>query len=414
MTLKKILAIGRWEFVEKVRTKAFLISLILTPVLIAGFSIVPGLLASKPDTHVRNIGVIDRTGKIESSLSSVLKDKYKLDDGKPNYAVVNIAPGEGDREKANHMVISKYIDAYIVIDSSIFTTGKFEYVSENVSNFRETERIQSTVKDIVMAIELEKRGLSPLIIKEVSKPVKIETVKLSKEGKEENSEAGADFLLGYVFIFVFALLILTSGQLLVRSVVEEKTNRIVEVLLSSATADEIMSGKIIGLSLLGLTQLVVWTTIGVGFAGQLAPYIRVPDNFWWLIVIFVLGYLFYASLFVMAGAPVATEQEAQQVTSYVSMALFLPIIIGFVIVQNPNASYLKVISLIPFFTPTMMALRVSVQSPETWELIAGAGVLAVSTYLAMIAAGRIFKIGILIYGKRPSLKDLLRWATKKE
>jgi ABC-2 type transport system permease protein len=413
MTLKKIVAIVRWEFVEKVRTKAFLISLVLTPVLIVGFSVVPGLLAMKPDTRVRNIGVIDKTGKVEFGLASVLGKKYKLENGKPNYEVLNIEPGNGDRERANRMVISKEIDAYIVIDSSIFTTGKFEYVSENVSNFRETERIQSTVKDVVMAIELEKRGVDPRIVKEASKPIELETVKLSKEGREEKSEGGVDFVLGYVFIFVFALLILTSGQLLVRSVVEEKTNRIVEVLLSSATADEIMSGKIIGLSLLGLTQLAVWAAIGVGFAGQLAAYVRIPDHFWWLIVFFILGYLFYASLFVMAGAPITTEQEAQQITSYVSMALFLPIVIAFMIVQNPNAGYVKLISLFPLFTPTMMALRIPVQSPETWELISGAVVLAVSTFLAMMAAGRVFRIGILVYGKRPSFKDLLRWAIKK-
>ncbi|MGC8594522.1 MAG: ABC transporter permease [Candidatus Kryptoniota bacterium] len=413
MSINKILVISRWEFVEKVRTKAFLISLVLTPILIVGFSVVPGLLATKPDTHVRNIGVIDKTGKIEPALAAALSSKYKLENGKPNYVVVDIEPGSGDRERANHMVISKAIDAYIVIDSSIFKTGKFEYLSENVSNFRETERIQSTVKDIVIAMELEKRGVNPDVVKEVSKPVDLVTVKLSKEGKEEKAEAGADFLLGYVFIFVLALLILTSGQILVRSVVEEKTNRIVEVLLSSTTADEIMSGKIIGLSLLGLTQLAIWAAMGVGFAGQLAPFVRVPDNFWWLIIFFILGYLFYASLFVMAGAPITTEQEAQQVTSYVSMALFLPMIISFMIVQNPNAGYVKLISLFPLFTPTMMALRIPVQSPETWELISGTAVLAVSTYLAMIAAGRIFRIGILVYGKRPSFSDLLRWAVKK-
>ena len=174
-----------------------------------------------------------------------------------------------------------------------------------------------------------------------------------------------------------------------------------------------MMGKIFGLSLLGLTQLAVWASIGVAFAGQLAAFLTIPDNIWWEVVFFILGFLFYATIFVMAGAPVTTEQEAQQATQYVSMLLFFPIIFAFLVIQNPTADYLKVLSFIPLLTPTMMAFRIPVQSPETWELVAGALILLASTYFCMIAAGRIFKIGILVYGKRPSLKELMRWARKK-
>lgn len=275
------------------------------------------------------------------------------------------------------------------------------------------ERLQGTVKDIIVSKELQRNGVNPGLVKEVSKPIDYETLRLSKTGTEEKAEAGSGFAMGYIFIIVLALFILTSGQLLVRSVVEEKSNRIVEVLLSSTTADEIMMGKIFGLSLLGLTQLAVWASIGVAFAGQLAAFLTIPDNIWWEVVFFILGFLFYATIFVMAGAPVTTEQEAQQATQYVSMLLFFPIIFAFLVIQNPTADYLKVLSFIPLLTPTMMAFRIPVQSPETWELVAGALILLASTYFCMIAAGRIFKIGILVYGKRPSLKELMRWATKK-
>ncbi len=238
-------------------------------------------------------------------------------------------------------------------------------------------------------------------------------MRLSKAGSVQKAEAGSGFVMGYIFIFVLALFILTSGQLLVRSVVEEKSNRIVEVLLSSATADEIMTGKILGLSLLGLTQLAAWASIGVAFAGRLSTFLTIPDNIWWEVIFFILGFLFYASIFVMAGAPVTTEQEAQQATQYVSMLLFFPIIFAFLVIQNPNADYLKVLSFIPLLTPTMMAFRIPVQSPETWELVVAALILIASTYFCMIAAGRIFRIGILIYGKRPTIAELARWAFKK-
>ncbi|OYV86298.1 MAG: hypothetical protein B7Z63_04220, partial [Ignavibacteriae bacterium 37-53-5] len=327
--------------------------------------------------------------------------------------VIVIAPGDSARSEANVMVLRRELSSYLVVDTSIQTSRKFQYISENVSNFKDISRFQSAVKDILVSNELQRSGVNPAIVKEVTKPVDLETVRLSKEGKEEKTEAGSGFILGYIFIIIMALFVLTSGQLLVRSVVEEKSNRIVEVLLSSTTADEIMTGKILGLSLLGLTQLAVWAMIALAFAGQLAMFITIPDNIWWEGVFFILGFLFYSSIFVMAGAPVTTEQEAQQATTYVSMLLFLPIVLATLVAQNPSAGYLKILTLIPLLTPTMMAFRIPIQMRDLWELLAGTFVLIGSTYFCMIAAGRIFKIGMLVYGKRPSFSELVRWATKK-
>ncbi len=413
MSLKKALVVARWEFIEKVRTKAFVISLIVMPIFILVMSVVPGLLMNKPDTSAIRIGIIDSTGHIAPQLDADLMEKYKLPDGSPNYKVVVIPPGVNARRDANEMVLKNRLSSYIVIGTSILSSRSFKYVSENVSNFKDITRLQSAVKDILVTNELKKSGISPAIVKEVTKPVDMETVRLSKEGKEEKTQAGSGFILGYIFIIILAIFVLTSGQLLVRSVVEEKSNRIVEVLLSSTTADEIMTGKILGLSLLGMTQLAVWALIAVAFAGQLAAFITIPGSVWWEGVFFILGFLFYSSIFVMAGAPVTTEQEAQQATTYVSMLLFLPIVLATLVAQHPSATYIKVLTMIPLLTPTMMAFRIPIQTPDLWELIAGTAILIGSTYFCMIAAGRIFKIGILVYGKRPSFSEMLRWATRK-
>lgn len=411
MSIRKILAVARWEFIEKIKTKAFIISLILMPVFMFIMMVVPSLIATKPDTTATKIGIIDRTGEIASALNMDLLEKFKLPDGKPNYEIIPVT--RDAREEANRMVLEGQIASYIVIDTNIARTRKFEYVSQNVSNLKEIERLQSSVKDIVVSQQLSRSGVNPELVKAASKPLDLETVKLSKAGTVEKAEVGSGLVLGYVFIIVLVIFVLTSGQLLVRSVLEEKSNRIVEVLLSSLTAEEMMSGKIIGLSLLGMTQLAVWAAVGISFAGQAASFLTIPDNVWWVGVFFLLGFLFYSSIFVMAGSPVTTEQEAQQATFYVMMVLYLPLVIAFAVAQNPTAGYLKVLSLIPFFTPSMMAFRIPVQSPELWELIAGAVILLASTYFCMIAAGRIFRIGILVYGKRPNLKELIRWATKK-
>lgn len=413
MSIKKALVVARWEFVEKVKTKAFIISLIVMPVFIVVMSVVPSLLMNKPDSATVNVGIIDDTGGIAPQLEKNLGEKYKLPDGRPNYDVVVIPPSDSARTEANRMVLANDISSYLVVDTGLAASRKFQYVSENVSNFKDITRLQSAVKDILVTNELERSGISASIVKEVTKPVDLETVRLSKQGKEEKTQAGSGFILGYIFIIILAVFVLTSGQLLVRSVVEEKSNRIVEVLLSSTTADEIMTGKILGLSLLGLTQLAVWGLIALAFAGQLAAFITVPGSIWWEAVFFVLGFLFYSSIFVMAGAPVTTEQEAQQATTYVSMLLFLPIILATLVAQNPSASYIKILSLIPLLTPTMMAFRIPIQTPDLWELLTGSAILIASTYFCMIAAGRIFKIGILVYGKKPSLNELMRWAIRK-
>ena len=413
MSLKKTLIVARWEFIEKVKTKAFIISLVVMPIFILVMAVVPSLLVNKPGSTTINIGIIDNTGEIAPGLNAALLEKYKLPDGRPNYRVVIINPGDNARAKANEMVLHNAISSYLVVDSSLFTSRKFQFVSENVSNFKDISRFQSVLKDMLMTSELERSGVNPGIVSQVTKPLEMETVKLSKEGREEKTEVGSGLVLGYFFIIILAMFVVTSGQLLVRSVVEEKSNRIVEVLLSSTTADEIMTGKILGLSLLGLTQLAVWAAIALAFAGQIAAYVTIPGSIWWEGVFFILGFLFYSSIFVMAGAPVTTEQEAQQATTYVTMLLFLPIVLAMMVAQNPSAPYIKILSLIPLLTPTMMAFRIPIQTPDLWELIAGSSILLVSTYICMIAAGRIFKIGILVYGKRPTLNQLLRWAIRK-
>ena len=166
MSIKKMLAVARWEFIEKVRTKAFIISLIVTPVFIILMSVVPTLLMTKPDTTATKIGIIDKTGEISPVLSDELFDKFKLPDGKPNYEIISIPAG--DRDRANKMVLQDQISSYIVIDTGITRTRKFEYVSQNVSNFKELERLQGTVKDIIVSKELQRNGVNPGLVKEVS------------------------------------------------------------------------------------------------------------------------------------------------------------------------------------------------------------------------------------------------------
>jgi ABC-2 type transport system permease protein len=170
-----------------------------------------------------------------------------------------------------------------------------------------------------------------------------------------------------------------------------------------------MAGKVLGLSGLGFTQIGFWSLIAVAMSLQTGLTLIDPSHALLLLLYFVLGYLFYAAVFIALGSPVTTEQEAQQVNSYLVMLLVLPIALAFPVVQNPGAGWIRILTFIPFLTPTMMALRIPVQTPAAWEIVVSVVVMLTSIYGAMWAAGRIFRIAILATGKRASLREIVRW-----
>lgn len=205
------------------------------------------------------------------------------------------------------------------------------------------------------------------------------------------------------------MLIATSGQILIRSVVEEKTNRIIEVLASSCSSTDLMAGKIIGLSALGLTQIGLYAMMGIAAVTQFGIDGLSLSNVWLLLPYFIIGYLFYAAIFVVVGSPLSSEQEAQQVTSWVVLVLMIPFIFAFIAIENPGMPIIRALSFIPFFTPSFMALRIPIIMPSTFDIVVTLGILTLSTIILMWIAGKVFRVAILSYGKRPSLAEILRW-----
>jgi ABC-2 type transport system permease protein len=269
--MNKALAVARWEYVEKIKSKAFLISLFLMPLIMVGMGVIPTLLATRADTVPRVIGIIDETKELTQQLSAKFEEKYKLPDGKPNYIFRSIgkepildiseAKKEGDR-----LVISEAIEGYIILRSSINTDTTFEYRSQNVGNFKITERLSRTIRDIVVEKKLKAEGLNPEFIRKLTSNIDIKSVKISQGGEEEEAGFEKVFFSAYIFVMMMMFLVMTSGQLLVRSMVEEKSNRVVEVLMSSCSAKDLMVGKILGLSGLGFTQIGFWALIGITIA----------------------------------------------------------------------------------------------------------------------------------------------------
>jgi ABC-2 type transport system permease protein len=412
----KSFEVAIWEFSEKVKSKAFIISLVILPVIMILFGVLPGILASRPDTTSTVIGIIDESQSIIGSLAKRLDEKYKLPDGNPNYVIKNLS-GEGDIEKkkaeANLMVTTGNLSGYFYFPQTIFDSGKVEYRAENVGNLRIQERFSRTIEEVIVESRIIKQGLDPSIFKKIIADVDVKSIKISEKGEEKESGFLETFFSGYIVIMMLLFLVMTSGQLLIRSVVEEKSNRVIEVLLSSCSPQNLMVGKILGLSGLGILQMLIWGMIGLAVTLKTGSNLFTSGNLMLSFVYFVLGYIFYSAIFVAAGSPVTTEQEAQQITTYVSLLLVFPMVIAIPVMQNANSVWIKVLSFIPLLTPTLMVLRIPIQMPATWEILGTIALLLVSSIFMMWVAGKIFRIAILSYGKKPTLAELIHWVREK-
>jgi ABC-2 type transport system permease protein len=410
----KSLRVAKWEFLERVKTKAFIIGLFMMPTIIAVFTVIPNLLASKADEKMRTIGVIDETDSLLPYLSQRIA-KFKLPDSSANYQLVKITDDDRSREHLKILATAKILDneieGYFLLPVDVMEKGKIEYRSENVGNIRDQERFSKILEDVIIERRLEAKGYNSKAIRDLSTDVDVKTIKVSSKGEEKESGFLETFFTGYIFIMMLFMLVMTSGQMLIRSLIEEKSNRIVEVLMSSCSSQELLVGKILGLSLLGLTTISFWLLILVGVNFSMpTPFVSF-DHIALLLVYFVLGYLLYVAIFITAGAPVSTEQEAQQMTAYVTILVMFPIALAIPAMQNPDSTMVKVLSQIPLLTPTMMALRLSIQAPALWEIALSLVTLSASIVGMMWVAAKVFRIGILLTGKRPNLKEMYRWIT---
>ena len=408
----KFFDVAKWEFLEKVKSKAFIISLVIMPLIIVVFGVVPGLLATRADEKPITIGIIDETNSIARPLSARLEEKYKLPDKRPNYTIETIPRQEGlenTKAVANSMVAKNKIEGYFTIPAGVYDSGKVEYRASNVGNIRIQERFSRTIEEVVVEKRLASKGYDPKLIRNLMTDVDIKSIKVNEKGEEKESGFLETFFSAYIVIMMLMFLVLTMGQLLIRSVVEEKSNRVIEVLLSSCSARDLMVGKILGLSGLGIVQLLIWGVIGLVVSLKAGSQFFSPEHILLSLVYFILGYLLYSAIFVAAGSPVTTEQEAQQITTYVSLTLVFPIVMAMPVMQNPNSTVFKILSFIPLLTPTFMVLRIPIQMPETWEILGTIARLVVSVLFMMWAAGKIFRVAILVYGKRPTIPELIRW-----
>lgn len=414
MTLtKKALSVARWEFIERVRTKSFILGLLLTPAIMAIFALGPAMLQDTlADADAQIIAVYDGTGVVVDSLDAGLRRGPRLDSGQPKYQIERVvAAGRTPAEvKADldSALLRSSISAALVIPPEALDSHAVEYRSLNVSDIESISRLERRVSDIISEFKIAHAGLDPAKVEELTQSTGMRTVRISETGEEESGFLES-FGLSYVFIIMLIFMILISGQMLVRSLVEEKSNRIVEILISSCSPMDLMFGKIIGISLLGIVQVVFWALIGSVLVLAVDLSNLPLDNIWLMMLYFLLGFLLYAALFVAFGSLASTEQEAQQITGYLTMLLMLPIVIASIATQSPNNPVLVGLTMIPLLTPQMMFMRLTITTPPTWEIALSLLILVLSIVAVTWIAGKIFRVGILLTGKRPNIDEIFRW-----
>jgi ABC-2 type transport system permease protein len=410
MNINKMLQVARWEFIEKVRTKAFIIGIFITPLLMGVFGTLPSILASKSDSKTKVVAVLDETNSLITETQTFLNSKYTLDNGQPNYRLEAIPAGTTlEQVQATYYsrVFSDELIGILIIPANVAETRTLEMRSENAGNIRDVNNIERGFQKVLIQHSAAQNGIQQAVFEKVSKPLDTKQVKISKKGTTEETGFIQTFGMAYGSVILSFILILGTAQMLVRGLLDEKNNRIMEILISSCSPFELMMGKLLGLSGLGMVQAGSMVVFGIGAM----IYFKIPlsglANFPLVITYTLLGYLLFASIFLGLGALTTTEQEAQQITGYITMLAVLPVTFILPIMQNPNGTIARVLSFIPFTAPTAMSMRISIQMPALWEMLASLVSIIAAVVIIIFFMSKIFRAAILSYGKRPTLPEII-------
>jgi ABC-2 type transport system permease protein len=428
-TLKNIWLIARREYLERVRTKAFLIFTLLTPALAIAWGVLPTMMINKRTNEHLHLVVAAESAQLANAVKERIEAPPVDDSERPSaaknpvtsaaskYTVeVDTNVTETERQALQKKIDDHQIDAFLWLDRKSLTDHAVTYTARSTADFIELSNLQFAVRDALVKQELRSRGLSQADVDAALKRFKMETVQWV-EGKPKTSDQGIQFFSVFILGFVMYMTVLIFGMSVMRSVLQEKTSRIMEVLMSTVTATDLMAGKILGVGAVGLTQILIWALMGTVPAllgvSMMANVIR-QANFGLMTAVyfalfFLAGFFLYSSLCAAMGAMVSSEQEAQQIQMFVLMPLILSFMFLFFAMKAPNDPLVVAVSMFPFSAPIIMITRIVVQTPPVWQIVTSLLIMVVTIYLILQVTARIYRVGILMYGKRPTLPEIIKW-----
>lgn len=402
----KTFIVARHEFLKTIKRKEFLFMTFLFPLLITGISILPAMLSGMTPAEDQKVGYIDMTDSFGFP-ESIQSEGLSLDSSEAKTSVMEFVRYRQISD-AKQALQAGQISSYLVIPVNFLETGTIELYSLEKGSPVAGFELSAELSNIVVT-SLLKDKVDELTLNRVRDPVNIKSYSLGKSG--EFSEQGiadifASFGLPILTAFLLFFSIFSSSGFLLRGVTEEKENRIIEILLSSATPFEILTGKIFGLGAVGLLQVVIWLaaiTLGSGYA---LPIKIEPATLFLALIYFVLGFLFFASVMAGIGAVTSSLQESQQIAGLFTFAAASPLMFMQMIITNPDSSFSVFLSLFPLSSPVAMLARMGSTSVPVYQILASIFFLFVSVHGAILLSSRLFRTYLLMYGKRPKVKEI--------
>lgn len=421
--MPKLWFVVKREYLTRVLTKGFIISTVAIPALIIGVIVFQFFVAEKQPALTQTITIVDEAGQLGDLIESFLA-RQKLPDGKPAFSVVQIQEQPLDPKELRARLTARTrthrLSGYLWIPRGILSGEKPQFVVRNPGAFMTLETINEAVREAVISRLLKSRGVSVQNLSTLLHSADVRLIHLTSEGESEEK--------GQIYVVAIGMATILYGSLLMygittmRSVLEEKTTRIMEILISSIRPFELLAGKILGVAAVGLTQFLIWaisagllTAYGLSMAKVASPSdsgfkIHLPPALLAFgVLYFIGGYFLFASMYAAIGSAVSSEQDAQQLQMPVTLLLVTSFFLFSIIMSDPNSTLSIALSMIPFFSPILMVMRIALQTPPLWQVALSLIFLLLTTLGVTYASARIYRVGVLMYGKRPSFVELFRW-----
>ncbi|HKD86761.1 MAG TPA: ABC transporter permease [Terriglobales bacterium] len=414
----------RREYLERVRSRSFIIFTVLMPAIMAGSVLVPAKIAEMSSGGEKRIVIVANDPQLGAAVGHELGNSKTNSD--PDVGQSELQPtlytiqvdtdtSDAERDLLAQQVNEGKITGFLWLSDEALANHKVVYSTKEAADFDQSRELHNAIRTAVTRHRLAQKGMSGPELDSLLTPITLKTVRPEK-GKPGASNTTI-FVTAFAMVVLLYAVVMIYGLAVMRSVIEEKSTRIMEVLLSSATSKQLLAGKILGVGAVGLTQILVW----VIFAGLFSvPGLLAAKSFLGEVhlsifavaafaVFFLLGYLLYSAMYAAIGAMVNSDQEAQQVQWPAMMPIVIAVFLMSAVIQHPNSAMAFWLSIVPFFAPILMLVRVLIETPPLWQIALCIALMLATIYGLLVLSSRIYRVGILMYGKRPTLPELRRW-----
>jgi len=435
--MRKFLTVLKREYLQRVRAKMFIVSTIVLPAVMSLFGIVPAIVLSI-ETPPMRVAVVDQTGKMYSPLTEALYgdadqqtqnvtplDRRGMQRRFGRFALeqVNITAQPLDEVRASleQRFQARDLDGYIILPPDFLSNPRAEFVNRNPGDPFSLGSLQAALNRATREQRLIDAKVDTKTRQELFKPIELQSVKVGAAGSQQQSDSGGSFAVVFGIGFVMYLAILMYGQIVLGAVIEEKETRIAEILFSSVKPFALMMGKLVGVSLVALTQLAIWALAFSAFAvygaralasqGMNANIPSIPfSHYIYFGLFFLLGYFIYATIYALVGSMVTTAQEGGQLAMPIILILVISFYLFWPVSRSPDSPFSFWVSMFPLSAPVAMLVRIVTQTPPFWQIALSLVIGFSSVLLIMWVAARIYRVGMLMYGKRASIPEAIRWA----